>query len=140
MTILGALVLAILSFAFVAYPFFKRGLRSGISIEDEKYRELYSKRNTTYAMLKELEFDFQSGILTEEDFRELEARYRRKAISILRATDDLEKGTGAEGEIEDQVQELRQGQGRFCTQCGQAFRESDRFCSGCGTRLNQGND
>ncbi len=140
MTIFWALVLTVVTFGFIAYPLFKRRLGSGVSVEDEKFRELYSKRDTTYAMLKELEFDFQSGILTEEDYLDLEARYKRKAISILRDADDLEKGSEAEDEIEKQVQELRQGKGRFCTQCGKVFREGDRFCSRCGTNLNRGDD
>jgi hypothetical protein len=88
-------------------------------------------------MLKELEFDFQSGILTEEDYRNLEARYKRKAISTLRGIDDLAKGTNVEEEIERQVRELRQSQGRFCPQCGAKYPEGDRFCSRCGVSLNQ---
>ncbi len=103
MTVFVALVLTVLSFAFVAYPLFKRRLPAADSVEDEKFRELHSRRDTTYSMLKELEFDFQSGILTEEDYRDLEARYKRKAISILRDADDLAKGTEVEEEIEKQV-------------------------------------
>jgi hypothetical protein len=91
-------------------------------------------------MLKELEFDFQSGVLTEEDYRELEARYKRKAISILRDIDDRETGTDIEVEIEKQVQELRRGKGRFCSQCGARHQEGDRFCSHCGTGLSRGDD
>ena len=97
-----------------------------------------SKRDTTYSMLKELEFDVQSGILTDEDYRDLEARYKRRAISILRDIDDLEKETDVEDEIERQVLELRQGKGRFCPQCGARYHESDRFCSRCGAGLTQG--
>ena len=138
MTLFVALVLAVLTFAFITYPFFKQRLRSVDSTDDEKLQELHSKRDTTYAMLKELEFDFQSGILTEEDYRDLETRYKRKAISILRDVDDLEKGTNVEDEIEKQVRELRQGKGGFCPQCGARCREGDRFCSRCGTSLSQG--
>jgi len=137
MTILVALVLTVLSFAFITYPLFKRRLRSVDSVEDEKFRELHSRRDTTYSMLKELEFDFQSGILTEEDYRDLEARYKRKAISILRDTDDLEKGPDVKEEIEKQVQELRRSKGKFCPQCGARCQGDDRFCSRCGTSLTQ---
>ena len=140
MTILGVFVLAVLSFAFIAYPFFKRRSGSPVSSEDEKYRELYSRRDTTYAMLKELEFDYQSGILTEEDYRDLETRYKRKAISILRDADDLENDTPAEDETEKQDKELQPGKSGFCSQCGTAFREGDRFCARCGTSLKQGDD
>ena len=138
MTVLVAVVLAVLTFVFITSPFFKQRLYSGDTVEDEKLQELHSKRDTTYSMLKELEFDFQSGILTEEDYRDLETRYKRKAISILRDVDDLEKGTNVEDEIEKQVRELRRSKGRFCPQCGVRYQEGDRFCSRCGASLNQG--
>ncbi len=157
MTVFIGILLTVLTFAFIIYPLFKQRRHSADSVEDEKFRELHSRRDTTYSMLKELEFDFQSGILTEEDYRDLEARYKRKAISILRDADDLEKGTEVEEEIEKQVQELRHGKsstideevekevielrrskGRLCPQCRVRYQEDDRFCSRCGTSLNQG--
>ena len=161
MTILVAFVLTAISFGFIAYPLFKQKAASPALNGDDKYRELHSKRDTTYSMLKELEFDFQSGILTEEDYKELELRYKRKAISILKDADELEKDADAEGDIEAQVKKLRraksnnlegeveqevlklrrsaEGQrparGNFCSQCGAASKESDRFCASCGTKL-----
>ncbi|MFC1943218.1 zinc-ribbon domain-containing protein [Chloroflexota bacterium] len=138
MTVFVTVVLTVLTFAFVTYPLLKQRRRSVDSGEDEKSRELHSKRDTTYSMLKELEFDFQSGILTEEDYRDLEARYKSKAISILRNIDGLESDTEVEEEIEKQVLELRQNRGRFCPQCGEKCQEGDRFCSHCGAGLSQG--
>ncbi len=138
MTIFVALVLAVLTFAFIIYPLFKQRSPSADSVvDDEELPELHSKRDTTYSMLKELEFDFQSGILAEGDYRHLEARYKRKAISILRDIDDLKEGTSAEEEIERQVLEIRQSKGQFCPQCGAGYRESDHFCSSCGASLNK---
>ena len=138
MTIFVALVLTALTFAFVAYPLFKQKSRSVDSVEDEKLQELHSKRDTTYSMLKELEFDFQSGTLTKEDYQDLEARYKGKAISILRDIDDVGKDTEMEEEMEKQVLELRQSKGQFCPQCGARRQEGDRFCSHCGASLSQG--
>ena len=138
MIIFVALLLTVSAFTFIAYPLFKQRTHSIDSAEDKEFQESLSKRDTTYSMLKELEFDFQSGILTEEDYRDLEARYKRKAISILKDIDDLEKGTAVEAEIEKQVLELRRGQGRFCTQCGAKYQTSDRFCSRCGVSLSRG--
>lgn len=137
MTVFVALVLTVLTFAFIAYPLFKQRSRSVNVAENEKLQELYSMRDTTYAMLKELEFDFQSGLLTEEDYWELEARYKKKAVSVLKGIDDLEKGSEVEEEIEKQVLELR-GKKRFCPRCGTRCQEGDRFCSSCGTKLSQG--
>ncbi len=111
MTVFVAVVLTVLAFAFIAYPLFKRGSRSVSSSRGEKLQELHSKRDTTYSMLKELEFDRQSGILTDEDYRDLEARYKGKAISILRDIDGLGKSTEVEEEIEKQVLKLRRDKG-----------------------------
>ncbi len=138
MTIFIAVLLTVATFAFIIYPLLRqRAPKVGLT-EDEKLRELSSKRDTTYAMLKEMEFDLQSGILTEEDYHDLEARYKRKAISILRGIDDLKRGTNVEDEIEKRVLELRRSKGRFCPQCGTSYQEGDRFCSRCGTGLSKG--
>lgn len=139
MIIFFAILLTVLTFGFVAYPLFRRRLYllSANLSEDRKLQELHSERDTTYSMLKELEFDFRSGILTEEDYKDLEARYKGKAISILRSIDDLVTKDDIEDEIEKQVMTLRQGKGRFCPQCGERTREDDRFCSHCGASLRQ---
>ena len=137
MTVFVTLVLTVLIFAFVTYPFFRQRARSVDSEEGEKLRELYSKRDTTYSMLKELEFDFQSGILTEDDYHDLETRYKKKAVSILKDIEGSGEEAGVEEQIEKHVQELRQGKRWFCPQCGQMFQEGDRFCSHCGASLSQ---
>ena len=162
MTAFAAILLTVLAFVFIAYPLFKRRVPSADVLEDEKLRELSSKRDTTYAMLKELEFDFQSGVLIEEDYRELEARYEKKAMSILRDIDGLGSGTEVaeesemdeeiekqvrelrqakssqvDDELEKEILELRQDKGRFCTQCGARHQEGDRFCSRCGAKLSR---
>jgi hypothetical protein len=157
MTVFVALALTVLVIAFITYPLLKQGLSSVDSVEDEELQELRSERDTTYSMLKELEFDFQSGILTAEDYRDLEVRYKSKAISILRNLDDIGKGSNLDEGIEKQVLELRQGKsstideevekeilelrrskGWFCPQCGARCQGDDRFCSRCDTSLGQG--
>ena len=156
MTVFVALVLTVLIFALVAYPFFKQRSRLAASVEDETQRELYSKRDTTYSMLKELEFDFQSGILTEEDYRDLETRYKRKAISTLKDIDSLAQGVEAEDEIEKEVLELRQGKARPRSRVAAESKkettieaevekevlklrqQKGRFCPQCGARHEEG--
>ena len=135
MTIFIGMVLTILSFAFITYPLLKQKTRPADSAEDEGLRELQSRRDTTYSMLKELEFDYQSGILTEEDYHDLETRYKDKAISILKDIDNSGAVDEVEDEIEKQVKKLRRGKGRFCPQCGVAAPKDDRFCSQCGAKL-----
>ena len=103
MTIFVALLITALTFAFVAYPLFRQRRRSANAAADARLVELLSSRDTTYSMLKELEFDFQSGILSKEDYQELEARYKGKAISVLRGIDGLKDADDVEADIEKQV-------------------------------------
>ncbi len=135
--ILPILLMTALTFIFVTYPFFKKssGLSIAGAVADDKLQELHSRRDTAYSMLKELEFDFQSGILTEEDYKDLEARYKGKAISILREIDSRAKDDDIEDIIEKQVMALRRSKERFCRQCGAGRRQDDRFCSHCGANL-----
>jgi hypothetical protein len=157
MTVFIGVVFAMLTFAFIVYPLFKQKSPQEDLTEDEKLLEFHSRRDITYSMLKEMDFDLQLGILTKEDYHDLEARYKRKAISILRGIDNLKAGANAEEEIEKRVLKLRrkkssnageklekkplklrQSEGRCCSQCGAEYQESDCFCSHCGTSLSQG--
>lgn len=153
-----SLLLAAATFIFVAYPLLRRRPRAAPSAADDSLQELYSKRDTTYSMLKELEFDHNSGILSHEDYADLESRYKESAISILKGIDsqrtsatDMEaeierqiqqlrtNGTAEvdiDAEIERQVGELRQERGPYCSQCGARSRPGNRFCSHCGVKLN----
>ncbi len=151
-----AISLTVLTFAFITYPLFRQRPHPEDTVEDEQRQELHSRRDMTYSMLKELEFDFQSGILSENDYHDLETRYKRKAVSILRDMDNLEKDADIDDEIEKLVLEMRRGKGAdvekenkipephqtteggFCPQCRARYREDARFCPHCGARLRQG--
>jgi NADH pyrophosphatase NudC (nudix superfamily) len=135
MTIAITLLLTIAAFAAVAYPFLRRKTTPMAASEDEKEQELHFKRDATYAMLKELEFDYKAGTLSQEDYSDLEARYKTKAVSILKKLDDLQEDSSPEDEIEKQVQRLRRSRGRFCPQCGVKQPTGARFCADCGARL-----
>jgi hypothetical protein len=85
MAMLIKLLLALAAVAFIAYPF----VRPWSAEEDvelpEELEELYRHKESTYSALKELEFDFRTGKLSEGDYRELEAKYKADAVEILQA-------------------------------------------------------
>ncbi|TET18382.1 MAG: zinc ribbon domain-containing protein [Dehalococcoidia bacterium] len=108
MTVAVALILAALAFVIMAYPLFRQRPSPTDSVEDERLLELHAKRDAVYSAIKELEFDFKSGSLSAKDYHDLEASYKRKAISSLKDIDDWEKGSTVEDEIERQVMAMRQ--------------------------------
>jgi hypothetical protein len=61
-------------------------------------RELHALRDVTYEALRDLEFDFHSGKISEADYRELGDRYRAEAVDLVHRIDALaatESGRGA---------------------------------------------
>ena len=156
------ILLVTLCFLFVAYPFFRSKPERPTAVDggDGGLDDLRSRRDTTYSMLKEVQFDYQSGILTEEDYKDLEARYKARAIALLKDMDGLAAAEGGEDEIEKRVRALRsianapeekgntedeiekrvralrrKNEPAFCPGCGEKRPEGARFCPSCGQSL-----
>lgn len=153
MFIVIQVALALILVGFVAYPLLKEQLGEEESLDlPEDVEELYRRKDTTYSALKELEFDFKTGKLSEGDFHELDARYRADALEILASIDAREKGVNdtsgarraraqrkspraAAAEPAASVAAPSFAEPFACTACGRVNREDARFCAGCGDEL-----
>jgi hypothetical protein len=94
---LGLAIGCLLGLALLGYllvPLVREGGASAPAELDTRseLEDLYIQREGVYSTLKELEFDFETGKLMEEDFRELRSRYAAEAVRILARIDDLEGG------------------------------------------------
>ncbi len=126
--------------AYVAQPFWRKGAvvkrrRNG------QLSELIERRDSLLAQIKELEFDYEVGKISDEDFAEINARYRTEAIAVLRRIDALRGNSRSLGQLESELRKRRARQqkaDRFCSQCGHPAAKTDRFCSNCGNKLARG--
>ncbi len=59
----------------------------GKSYGQKRWRQLEEERITSLAALRELDFDFEMGKLSAEDYRELRDQYQAKAASVLKELD-----------------------------------------------------
>jgi hypothetical protein len=132
------IVLTLAVAAWVLYPLWRPSTASEPG-EDEPLRELLARRDATYSAIKELEFDYELGNLSPSDHRDLEAKYKDRAVSILKEIDAQSKGGGMEDEIERRVRALRRHpkapEGPACPQCGEKVEARAKFCPGCGAEL-----
>lgn len=147
-----AAIVALAAFALVAYPLFQRKeeLESALVPADGEVEELHSRREAIYGAIKELDFEYQLGNLSQPDYQDLRNQYRQKAASVLQEMDGLAE-VGAkeppprpawEDEIEEAVRSLRSKEKtkaprsktktRFCAHCGTSLGQEDRFCAACG--------
>jgi len=87
MTIVWFLILGALVGLFVSSPFWSRRLAS--DTEDPEIAALEAARESKYREIRDAETDRESGKLSEEDFKELDAELRREAVDILNRLEAL---------------------------------------------------
>jgi len=103
-------LIAIATAAFIALPLFKKkkgkqGSVPPLSDTDTKeLKELLSQKEAAYAALKELEFDYGVGKLSDEDYKELQQKYQGEAIAVLKRIDELQGKSGV-GNIEKLIEQ-----------------------------------
>ena len=131
--VLFGLALTVLAGMLVADPFLRRGIfnRRGRSPSPME------RRRSTLLAVRDLDFDFQTGKVLEEDYQAWRARLLEQAARTL-ADEERAESELAEG-LEAEVAEIRKaGSGaRFCPSCGRPQVSGDRFCTNCGQALAQ---
>lgn len=98
-------------------------------------------RGVALLALKDIEFDRETGKLSDEDYRFLKEKYTAQAIEALRA----EEGTGVPDDVEalvaHRVRALRSAAATappgapVCPTCGPRPEPDAVFCSTCGGKL-----
>jgi ribosomal protein L40E len=99
--------LAVASLCFVLYPLFRADISAPL-------RPAGKKQRPTIAVdaLRELEFDRETGKISDSDYEPLKARYTEQALAVMRA-----------------------GTASVCEKCGPRPEKDAEFCSNCGSAL-----
>ena len=100
--------LAVASLCFVLYPLF----RADMAIAPRQTRDAGSRQSTAVDALRELEFDRETGKISDADYGPLKSRYTEQALVVMRA-----------------------GDGPVCQRCGPRPERDAEFCSNCGAAL-----
>jgi rubrerythrin len=131
------LLLAVVSVAFCFRPFMRGNLQIlTTSKSDTPIGRLGQRKETLLQNIDDLDFEYNMGKLSEEDYASLRANLKRQAmetfeqLDLLRESNDLFSPGGV-------AQEKAKPKGLFCTQCGTVLTGADRFCSSCGTKVSQ---
>src|SRR5574341_2148201 len=107
MMILEFILIAILIagvIAFIAYPLFTPR-REEDSPSPNAPETLIAQRDSAYAAIRDLDFDFQLGKLSESDYRTLRERYKARAASVLQQIDAISVNS-SDTRIEEEVTRL----------------------------------
>jgi len=104
--------LALLALAFVLYPLFQEPLAIG---RTQRRFIAPQPANSSVDALREIEFDYATGKLSEHDYNQLRSTYTQKAVAAMR------------GEVDELAV--------ICVLCGPRPEPEAAFCSNCGRSL-----
>ena len=127
--------------AFIVQPFFSRNIER----EFENYYEetplhiLMGRKEAIYQSIKDLEFDFKTAKLSEEDYGELREKLESEAITILKAIDETKapKTSSPLQSISQPSKKKTPRERNICPACGEPNLKDAGFCGGCGGALNK---
>lgn len=135
---------------YVGLPLFRsktaHKIRSLQQLQKQRAEGLLTRKDTIYSTLKDLDFDYKMGKLSEQDYEELKTQYEKEAVSLLQKIDELDNRSLLDQQLEAEISEYKEAvkrkgagkeQGNYCPQCGHQYAAEDKFCSHCGTRLNR---
>jgi hypothetical protein len=139
--------LAALAAAYVLRPLFtepKAALDIDLLAETELDR-LLDRKTVIYHNLKDLEFEYAMGKLSDADFHRLETDHKNDAAIILGKLDQLGASEGLDDSIEKEIASRkdklfsprpgRAPEALRCPSCGAEVIAGKKFCADCGQRL-----
>lgn len=127
------ILLAVLAALFIGYPIYRAQKYQLAFDSNHRASDLEAQKAEIYKAIKDIEFDYQMGKLSEEDYTELRDQYKTQAIEILKKIDARAMGAARRGPGGQGTQ--KHARARFCHQCGASIQKGDKFCSNCGTAL-----
>jgi hypothetical protein len=145
-SILIGLALLVATIPFVVSPFLRDERRKSRRLSSVKV-DLEERKTGALHALSDLDFDYRTGKVTQEDYESLRAQLVAEAGSLIETAiqekhkveqQNLEPIVRHErDEIEKQIQARRDilRNDETCAHCGRQIKKLDQYCPGCGTAL-----
>ncbi len=87
--------ITLIALSFAASPFLARREEWGEAKVNAKLEKAKNEKDIFYQAIKDVDFEFAEGKLTEKDHDELRSYYKEKAILTLQEIETIEKGDAA---------------------------------------------
>lgn len=115
LTIVSIVVAALLSLAALAYVVWPlvTSRPAPVVVENDRLTELIGRKDAVLTAIKDLEFDYLTGKLSDEDYQRLDQRLRRQAIGLIQQIEKLAPESAVMDErLEAEIARLRKTQDR----------------------------
>jgi hypothetical protein len=148
MLIFACTAMLLLAGVYVLSPLFKEP-KGNLEVEllaETELDRLLNRKAIVYSNLKDLEFEYKMGRLSDPDFRRLEAGFKAEAAVILQKLDQLGMEDNFDDTIEKEIairkEKLRPSgapsrsrEPGQCPSCGAELIAGKKFCADCGQRI-----
>lgn len=98
--ILIAVLIAGAAVAAVVWPLLKRG-PAPLLIENDALTDLLHRKDAVLASIKDTEFDYRVGKLSQEDYERIDSSLRRQAVGLLQ---QIEKIAPESARLDDEIE------------------------------------
>jgi hypothetical protein len=128
--------LVMLAGIYVLTPLFRKSRESlDLDLGETELERLQDRKTIIYKSIKDLEFEYKMGRLSDADFKQLEAGYKNDAAIILQTMEKLGNADELDELIEKEIaghkKRLEQGSTQ-CPACGAKTASGKNFCADCG--------
>ena len=136
---LGAALFAAAVVLYVLHPILTG--RSAPMVDDRLASgEADARRAVALNALRDVEYDYHTGKLDDQDYQALRGELTLEAVEALdggMSESSAPDAPSADAALEDEVRRLREGlrSGDGCPRCGHLNPPGSRFCARCGEAL-----
>ncbi|HLG19677.1 MAG TPA: zinc ribbon domain-containing protein [Bdellovibrionota bacterium] len=154
MSTLFTILIAVAAGGLIGLPFFRKESGGGNILAvaptgrsaAERRRNLREEKAGFVLALRELDFDYETGKLSANDYKALRQKYESKTIETMRELDLLDDEwkrflETVDGQLKNRIPQTvrpkpatqKKPSGKmFCSKCGKSVVAQDRFCGWCG--------
>lgn len=109
-TLILALLIALSALGYVLWPLVSQDAPL-LPVEDSRLADLLARKDTALRAIKDLEFDYQVGKISDEDYQPLRNRLNRQAITLLQQLERLTPESATlDSALEVEIAKLRRVQ------------------------------
>ena len=142
MGVLDIVLIAIIvtaSVGYIAIPIIKSDDSGEIPVVlDLESISLEEEKEESYNAIKEAEFDYETGKLSDKDYGLIKEKYSEKAIKAMQKLEEREKQSSKTEEptvpTVPTVKDKSKKTVAACAHCGAALPSDVKFCQSCGQK------
>jgi len=131
MTVAAGIVLISAVFVLVAWPFLRPPAEEAAPPSSPEALDHWVRHKAeAYGAIKDAEFDYQMGKMSEADFQFIRDKYAARALEAIAALEQ------ARVPVRENVPRVPHTvRFLFCPECGNKLPPRAKFCPGCGRAL-----